>query len=470
MADRKHLGKYEILETLGKGAMGVVYKAFDPGIERVVALKTIRSDIIDADRVGVAARFRNEAKAAGRLNHPSIVAVYDFGEDQDVAFIAMEFVQGRALREFFSNQTQIPIADSVSIMVQLLDALQYAHERGVVHRDVKPGNIIIMTDGRLKVADFGIARLDASEMTQVGSVIGTPSYMAPEQFLGKPADCRSDLFSAGVVFYQLLTGMKPFVGSSESVAYKVCHENPPAPSTCDASLATAFDAVMAAALAKSPDERFQNARDFSQAIEQAFRHKASPAVSEETIRTTVVMPRPPAEPGTSAPGRSALTAGSSAERSATPPGWDPETLKAVESKLAVFVGPVARVLVRRAAHRTQQLTELVRIVAEALNSEDERIAFLKSVATPLASTTGSARSATRAGTLAASPDSALTPEIVERAVPELAAFLGPIAKVLVKKTAQSITGRRAFYLKLAENLGSEDERKRFLSAAGYREL
>src|SRR4249920_1475696 len=167
----ERLGKYSIVEVLGKGAMGVVYKAFDPHIRRTVALKVIRKEIIDDDQSAtLIARFKNEAQAAGRLTHPGIVAVYEYGEDEAVAFIAMEYVQGKGLREYFHRGTRFGLSDVVSIMTQLLDALAYAHEAGVVHRDIKPANLIIVNNGKLKVADFGIAHLDSSNLTHTGAI------------------------------------------------------------------------------------------------------------------------------------------------------------------------------------------------------------------------------------------------------------------------------------------------------------
>ena len=181
------LGKYAVSEVLGKGAMGVVYKGFDPHIRRTVALKTIRKELIDdGEAATLLARFRNEAQAAGRLSHPGIVAVYEWGEAGELAFLAMEYVEGNSLREYFNRGTHFGGPDVVSVMAQLLDALHYAHEQGVWHRDIKPANIIIMKNGKLKVADFGIARIDTSNLTQTGAVMGTPGYMAPEQYTGLP--------------------------------------------------------------------------------------------------------------------------------------------------------------------------------------------------------------------------------------------------------------------------------------------
>jgi len=280
------LGKYVVTAVLGKGAMGVVYRAQDPDIQRTVAIKTIRRELVeDDDRAGsVMARFKNEARAAGRLSHPGIVAVYDYGEAAEVAFIAMEFVEGNSLRAYFTRETRFEERDVVSLMAQLLDALQHAHEQGVWHRDVKPANIIIMNNGKLKVADFGIARIDSSSLTHTGAVMGSPGYMAPEQYKGDTVDWRADIFAAGVILYQLLTGARPFTGSAESLAYKVCYESPPPPSVvAPGRELERYDAVVARALAKSPAERYASAADFKAGILEAYAEPVSPTISEETI-------------------------------------------------------------------------------------------------------------------------------------------------------------------------------------------
>jgi predicted Ser/Thr protein kinase len=299
MTAPSHLGKYEILEILGTGAMGVVYKGFDPGIRRTVAIKTIRRELLAGDRSAGAmlARFRNEARAAGRLSHPGIVAVYDYGEDAEVAYIAMEYVEGNSLREYFGRGARFSERDAVSIMSQLLEALAHAHERRVWHRDIKPANLIVMMNGRVKVADFGIARIEASELTQTGAVMGSPGYMAPEQYAAREIDHRADLFAAGVVFYQLLTNTKPFVGTQEQIAYAVCHSEPPKPSTVDPGHAwQRYDALLAKALAKKPEERYQSADAFLAAILDAHAAPVSPAVSEETIITEILRPAAAVDP------------------------------------------------------------------------------------------------------------------------------------------------------------------------------
>jgi serine/threonine-protein kinase len=194
------LGKSLIRRELGKGAMGIVYEAFDPLIERTVAIKTIRPEQLNKSQAAeILARFKREAQAAGRLSHPHIVGIYEYGEEQvegrePIAYIAMEFVRGRELRDYFEANERFPLPTVQRIMGEILDALEHAHERGVIHRDMKPANVIMLEQGAVKVADFGIARLESSDLTQAGSVLGTPAYMSPEQFLGQPVDKRTDIF------------------------------------------------------------------------------------------------------------------------------------------------------------------------------------------------------------------------------------------------------------------------------------
>ncbi|MBA3902130.1 MAG: cag pathogenicity island protein Cag6 [Rhodocyclaceae bacterium] len=270
MTELKKLGKYEIRRELGQGAMGIVYEGFDPMIGRRVALKTVRRDQLDRAEVEeILARFKREAQAAGRLNHPNVVAIYEYGEDEGTAFIAMEFIEGRELKDRLDASERFPMSEIVRIMAQLLDALDYSHKSGVVHRDIKPSNIILLKDGTVKVADFGIARVESSTLTQAGSVLGTPSYMSPEQFMGQTVDGRSDLFSAGVILYQFLTGEKPFTGALTTIMHKVLKEEPAAPSELNVQVPRPFDALIRKALAKRPDERFQSGREFAEAIKAA---------------------------------------------------------------------------------------------------------------------------------------------------------------------------------------------------------
>lgn len=266
------LGKYDILRELGQGAMGIVYEGRDPVIDRRVAIKTLKREQLERSEADeVIARFKREAQAAGRLNHPNVVAIYEYGEEADgTAFIAMEFVQGRELKDAFDSDERIPLQMVGRVMDQLLDALEHAHRNGVTHRDIKPANIILLADGTVKVADFGVARIESSNLTQAGTVMGTPSYMSPEQFMGQTVDGRSDLFSAGVVLYQLLTGEKPFTGALTTIMHKVLKEDPPWPSVLNVHVSPRIDAVVKRAMAKRPEDRFQSAAEFRRALDAAL--------------------------------------------------------------------------------------------------------------------------------------------------------------------------------------------------------
>ncbi|MBT7410890.1 MAG: serine/threonine protein kinase [Methylococcales bacterium] len=265
------LGKYKIEKVLGQGAMGIVYVGFDSGIERKAALKTVRKDVLDqGDAEEVLARFKREAQAAGRLLHPNIVSVYEYGEEDDTAYIAMEFVKGKELKDYFDKEERFELKDAVKVVNQILSALSFSHDKGVVHRDIKPANIFVMESGDIKLGDFGIARIDSSNLTQAGTVMGTPSYMSPEQFMGQRVDGRSDLFSVGVILYQFLTNEKPFTGSLTTIMHKVMNTVPENPSALNLQIPQFFDAVVQKAIAKRPDERFQNADEFTRALNAAL--------------------------------------------------------------------------------------------------------------------------------------------------------------------------------------------------------
>jgi len=265
------LGKYEVRGELGRGAMGVVYEGWDPDIRRRVALKTVRPDHLESSAADeLVERFRREAQAAGRLSHPGIVSVYDFGQQGETSFIAMELIEGQELQHRLDRGERLAVPEVVEIMAQLLDALDAAGRAGIVHRDIKPSNILLLPDGRVKVTDFGIARVEASGLTMAGSMIGTPAYMSPEQLNGRDVDTRSDLFSAGVVLYQMLTGEKPFTGNRvTTVIHKILELVPPDPSKLDAALPEAFDPVVRRAIAKAPDDRYQTGAEFAEALRAA---------------------------------------------------------------------------------------------------------------------------------------------------------------------------------------------------------
>ncbi len=463
----EHLGKYTLTDVIGRGAMGTVHKGFDPHIRRTVAIKTIRRELLEnSEGASLLARFKNEAQAAGRLSHPGIIAVYDYGEEESLAYIVMEYVNGSGLDQYFKRGVSFPEQDLVSIMAQLLEALDFAHGQGVVHRDIKPSNLIVMTNGRLKVADFGIARIDTSELTQVGMIMGTPGYMAPEQYLNHDVDRRADIFAAGVIFYQLLSGVKPFVGSSELICHRICNENPLPPSQVNAErVMTYFDSVVAKALAKKPEDRFQTTQEFRLAILAAHAAPVNAALSEETI---IYEAKPALRSSVEGTGGSRLTTSASSNTTGYPPEWDASILKEVELRLAKIVGPVARVMVKRAARTTTDVEKLYQIVADDLANVQDRASFLAGRG-GLTNASAQSLSGLQSGKTISVPQHDSEPisaETIDQAARQLAFFVGPIAKVLAKKAAAKTNDRRSFYLLLAEHLANENEKQKFLKAVG----
>jgi serine/threonine protein kinase len=262
------LGEYPLLGLLGQGSMGTVYVSKDPRTGRPLAVKTVRRELLRDTAENFAEQLRLEALAARGLSHPGILQVYDYGEEADVAYIVMEYSDGSSLQEHFDRHESFSSARAVNLTCQLLEALQYAHDRGVWHRDIKPANLLITGNDQLKVADFGIARLESAG--QAGAVMGTPGYIAPETYLTDSFDHRVDVFAAGAVLYQLLTGALPFSGAADQVMFAVCYENPMTPSVAAFSNALRpFDSVVLQALAKRPADRYLSADLFRTALLQA---------------------------------------------------------------------------------------------------------------------------------------------------------------------------------------------------------
>ncbi len=262
------IGRYEVIQELGRGAMGAVFQARDPEIGRTVAIKTILTSVIPPEELPqFKMRFRREAQLAGQMSHPGIVTIHDIAEDETgQPYLVMEFIEGMTLHQMLragadgNLPERLPLAQSLGIVTQVAEALNYAHERGVVHRDIKPGNILIMPDGRAKITDFGIAKFSGSETTHTVGVLGTPAYMSPEQVRGSLVDRRSDIFSLGAMIYWMTTGQKPFPGdTSTTISFKVVYLDPTPPSQLDKSLPNDLDTILSRCLAKDPDHRYSKA-------------------------------------------------------------------------------------------------------------------------------------------------------------------------------------------------------------------
>jgi serine/threonine-protein kinase len=487
MATIDRIGKYRIDGVLGSGAMGVVYKAFDADIARIVALKTIRHELLDGmQEADIVARFRNEAQASGRLVHPNIVAVYDFGTYGDTTYIAMEYVDGTPLNTFLVKDVPMDLAASITCITQLLRALDYAHARGVVHRDIKPANILITGDAQVKITDFGIAKIESSTLTQVGAVIGTPSYMSPEQFKGEPVDGRSDLFAVGIVLYQMLTGVRPFSGPASTVMHQIINETPPRPSERQPALHPAFDAVLARAMAKRSEDRYPGAQAFLDALSAAYMQQTGgvPMTDEDNERTVLAFQRPaapeparPAQPaGASQHGSVPSGTGSASGLTGAAPEWLQSLAPDLQTALSTQIGPVAKLVLKNAARDAVDLDDLCNRLLPHIGSDAGRAQFQDSVRdikkkhglSTLATMSG--RSQTGAGKPVAQLTQLtgmptllqLSPELMEAAQMKLAVYVGPIAKVLAKRASKMTGNVDEFYRLLAENLPDPQERARFL--------
>ena len=291
----KKLGRYKIVREIGRGAMGVVYEGLDPIIGRRVAIKAARRDLLDGEERAdeMMERFIREAHAAGQLNHSGIITIYDADQVEDIAFIAMEYMAGGSLRDRLRDRGRLEPKEAVKIAVAICGALSAAHDQGVVHRDVKPANILMHADGGIKVADFGIARVSDSTLTQDGAIVGTPYCMSPEQVMGQKVDGRSDLFSVGVILYEMLTGQRPFTGDVfGAILHKIVNEDPVPPHEVNAGLNENLSRVVMKSLSKEPEKRYQDGRMMAAALRESLKEKPNPAVLALDAENGV-KPKPP---------------------------------------------------------------------------------------------------------------------------------------------------------------------------------
>ncbi|HTO48295.1 MAG TPA: serine/threonine-protein kinase [Burkholderiales bacterium] len=335
----RSLGRYALTEEIGRGSMGTVYKASDPLIERTVAVKTIDLAKLDDGSLEPRARFLREAKAAGRLNHPGIVTIYDVGEIEDTAFTVMELVEGRSLKDILDRGEKIPLAAALAILSQTADALDFAHRHGVVHRDVKPGNVMLTRHGTVKITDFGIARIDQTKRTRTGILVGSPGYMSPEQLSGKPIDGRSDVFSLGSLLYELAAGRGPFDAERPedvvTLMGNITSRPHEPPSSVNAALPASIDAIVARALAKRPADRYPSAGEMAADLRRALERDVRIAPGEPDIARLALSPDillPDfdlfAETAASAAPRPAAAAPQPAPAGAAPPAAPPTGLLA----------------------------------------------------------------------------------------------------------------------------------------------
>lgn len=291
------LGRYQIIEEIGRGAMGIVYLAYDPRIKRNIAVKAfnIEQMVEPSEREEFKLRFQREAQLAGNLSHPNIIAIHDVGEEEEISFIAMEFVEGESLAELIAKNYRFSIEEIADIFSQLCQGMSYAHQQGIIHRDLKPSNILLRKDGLVKIADFGIARALGATITASHKTLGTPAYMSPEQITGGRIDLRSDIFSLGIILYQMLTGERPFAGEiTSTIIYRIINEDPIPPRKVSLQVPPGFNHIVLKALSKNPAERYQSCGELLADIKNYKRIKPPETLptlalgEDKTLRATEV--------------------------------------------------------------------------------------------------------------------------------------------------------------------------------------
>ena len=434
----KRVGKYRLDDVIGRGAVGIVYKGHDEQIDRPLAIKTLRPEVLADMTAGgdVLQRFATEVRSAGRCLHPNIVTIFDYVEQDGAPFIVMEYVPAGTLENVIKSGKLLPLRQVAEIMAQLLLALDHAHSKGVIHRDVKPSNILCHSATSIKVADFGVAHIDSLDLTRTNgaSPLGTPNYMAPERFLGRPADARSDLFSAGVILFQLLTGTKPFLATDiHELKGKLINRLPPSVMTLRPELWLGLDMVVQQSLARNPDDRFQNAEQFVDALNNAI--ESGPINEEPPLDLTLYSGVPARDqPSGSSKGTLEQTM---AEK------LQPETLEAIERALVRMIGPIAPILVRRAAQEARNVDELLTTLSEPFASQREAAKFRAEAERTLMGDSGTA---------AAPAQMSISAAEIKSVADMLLPVIGPMARPLVTRVAKRSVGRDDFYARLTKEL------------------
>jgi len=468
-----NIGKYRIEHILGKGSMGVVYKAYDQNIDRAVAIKTIHSNLLaGSKKEEYLHRFRIEAQAAARCLHTNILTVFDYGEDANTPYIVMEYYNGTDLKNYLKNN-EISITDALQITQQLLDGLQYAHLRGIVHRDLKPGNIFIQDGANIKISDFGVAKLDQSDITQTGQLVGTLRYMAPEMQKGLGIDHRTDLYSTGIILYELLIlscSPAPVQGQGK-LRVDLKNKNITAvPKSCRN--------VIRKALAIEPDNRYQTAASFSLALQKLLtldELRADTAIADFSSSEQVTEIQGATESPTFTPAllpadqkyNSVVSNNQSSHQ------WDGAFLASLESNLTYYIGPFAHVLIRKYLKTINNKNILIKVLAEHVPGHHDRHAFITSIigsATPSPSSLHTINHTTMHNNSDGNDELVrpFTNNNLKTIEARLAYFIGPLANTIIKRVSTTVASEDDLYQRLAQFIPTEHEKTEFLNSQKHR--
>ena len=449
------IGKYQIRSMLGEGAMGVVYEGFDPDIERRVAIKILHPHLVTEKSGGeFLERFKREAKSAARCIHPNIVMVLEYGQDQDMPYIVMEFVEGSSLHEIIKTGRGIALQKSLSVISQLLKALHAAHQLGIVHRDIKSANVMILRDGgSVKLADFGIARVaESPELTMTGAIVGTPKYMAPEQMFGLKVDSRADLFSVAMVFLDLLA----LLPKSSSIPRSSLPEiaNLPPNNRVDFTILypTALIPVLLKALAVGQADRYQNAREFVQGIKNVLpKLKAAAAGTSAVDEATAVARKVDATPQTPAPQAPASTIDESSIQVSRAAATSPDELDSMTNLLVDYVGPIAKNIMVAYDQQNTPASELVTAISKEIPEAEEREEFLKRWETMSGTRIDTTRISKSGAKVKTTEVRSFDDDMLKQMGEDYAGYIGPLATRLVRHHAASSSN----LAQLVESLASE---------------
>lgn len=443
------IGKYRIERLLGRGAMGTVYQGLDPDIQRPVAIKLLHPHLLNStEGPALRERFRREAQAAARCLHPNIVTVFELGHADNTDFIVSELIEGEDLKSYLESGTRFSLQEIGLIIGGLLKGLAAAHAQGIVHRDIKPANILLLDQGSVKVADFGIARLQASDLTLAGFMVGSPGYMSPECLRGEDVDLRTDLYSTGVVLLELLTGEKARLNPlADDQDFEIQLKEMLAKAT-DPTIGHALQSLLYKALARDPAGRFASATDFATALAKAL---DIGSLQDETLMgglsETLIRQRPQLP-----------------EKTSKPQSWSPELLKQLEQELTTWLGPIAPRLVKSAASRYSNSDSLIEALASNIGNAEEKERFKQQIGKSISQSSISSNESIKLQGQDSQTGTgfALTDEEFTAIRTRLANYLGPMAATLIRRCIPKASNQQELLQRLAEQIPNANDQASFL--------